>query len=78
MKISTSLSKCLQIFSILVVGSIFILNFFYNSTVSYDAQEKILIEPHFVKSIIFVIFAAIIFTVFPFKKNLEKINAHAT
>lgn len=74
MKISTSLSKCLQIFSILVVGSIFILNFFYNSTVSYDAQEKILIEPHFVKSIIFVIFAAIIFTVFPFKKNLEKIK----
>lgn len=74
MKISTILNKCLQIFSILVVGCIFIINFFYNSTVSYDANEKILIEPHFVKSMIFIIFAAIIFAVFPFKKKLEKIK----
>lgn len=74
MKISNFLSKCLQIISAVVVGTIFILNFLYNSSVRYDVTERVLIEPHFVKSILFIIFAVIIFPVFPFKEKLKKTN----
>ncbi len=74
MKLSNILSKCLQIFSILVIGAIFILNIFYNTTVSYDSNETISIESHFIKSLLFILLAAIIFFVFPFKEKLKKIN----
>lgn len=69
MRVYSFLSKCLRILCVFTVGIVFILNFVYTATISYDAAEKVTIENHLVKSIFLLFIAAIALFAISFLKN---------
>lgn len=75
MRVYSFLSKCLRILCIITVGTVFMLNFVYNATVSYDAAEKVTIQIHIVKSMFLLILAAfVIFAMSFLKDHIAKIQ----
>ena len=75
MKTHAFFTKILYIISALTVGLIFILNFVFNSTVSYDTSETVAIQTHLTKSILFALLIALLFFAVSFlKPYLEKVK----
>ncbi len=75
MKAYSLLSKCLQIICAITVGIVFIFNFIFNTTVSYDLAETVRVENHIAKSILFLIVIAItLFAVSFLNKFIQKIK----
>ncbi len=75
MKVHSFFYKGLQIVSVLTLGLIFVLNFFFNATVGYDTSEIVSINPHLFKSAFFLlIIISVLFVLTFLKRYLEKIK----
>lgn len=75
MKVYSFFNKCLQIICLLVVSVIFVLNFIYTTTISYDPAEKVTIYLDVVNGVLLLALAClIIYSVLSLRKYLEKVN----
>lgn len=65
----------LFVISLIAVGAMFLLNFFYNSTVSYNAYENVTVSVNILSGLVTVgVIVAVLFLVALIRKHIEKID----